>query len=357
MVSEPRTDEITAEGTPDNDGSDNDELDPNVFMADDDDGQNSTVNSSGDANLAKKAASDDPALAKNETRAVNTIRVFMMLLLVGVAAAVSYFAYEVTRATERETFESTFFDQATKVTETFSLNADRRMTALLSFSQFITTYALSSGETFPLVTVPGFERQATYALKLADSPALLVFPIVTTENRSAWESYSNASQGWMQESLQAQSEISAAVEGEEDDIDALRENSGYDEGLNEDSAVVDEREEQGLITPIIFKVDPATGDVAMEDGPGPYAPIWQHAPVLPVPLLVNFNSWSHPTRFRELAALVQTQEPLLSSAADFRDEDPLTANRKTVMNLFLNRWKNGVRPLFLSATSISPPMG
>lgn len=32
---------------------------------------------------------------------------------------------------------------------------------------------------------------------------------------------------------------------------------------------------------------------------------------------------------------------MISSAADFRDEDPLTANRKAVMDLFLNRWRNG----------------
>jgi hypothetical protein len=32
---------------------------------------------------------------------------------------------------------------------------------------------------------------------------------------------------------------------------------------------------------------------------------------------------------------------MISSAADFRDEDPLTANRKAVMGLFLDRWRNG----------------
>ena len=32
---------------------------------------------------------------------------------------------------------------------------------------------------------------------------------------------------------------------------------------------------------------------------------------------------------------------MISAAADFRDEDPLTANRKAVMDLFLNRWRNG----------------
>jgi len=285
----------------------------------------------------------DPALAQHETRAVNITRVFMLLVLVGVAATVSYFAFEYTRETEQEFFESSFVDQATKLTEAFSTNADKRMTALRSFSQSITTYSLSSGNRFPFVTVPDFERQAAYALKLSDSPALLMFPVVTAENRSEWEMYSNSSQGWLQDSWQAQSEVLGELrEAERDEIDALRDETGYDEGLNLDTEDADQRIEDRVITPIIFKVDSATGGVALEDGPGPYAPIWQHAPVLSAPSLVNFNSWSHPTRYRELTTLLQIQKPLLSSAADFRDDDPLTANRKMVMNLFLNRWQNGV---------------
>jgi hypothetical protein len=317
-----------------------------------DHGENSTVYST-DQILKHNDAADDPALAHKETRAVNIIRVFMMLVLVGVAATVSYFAFEFTRQNEQELFERTFEDQATKVTETFTANADKRITALQGFSQLITSYTLSSGEQFPMVTVPDFERQAAYALKLSDSPALLTFPIVTAEQRSQWELYSNSSQDWLQESWRAQSDLLNQVEGEDAAIDALREDSGYDEGLNTDTEVVDQREDQGLITPIIFKIDPATGDVALEDGPGPYAPIWQHAPILPSPLLVNFNSWSHPTRYRELTTLVQIQKPLLSSAADFRDNDPLTANRKAVMNLFLNRWKNGVGWLYSGVTFMS----
>ena len=285
----------------------------------------------------------DPALAKNETRAVNIARVFMVLVLVGVAATVSYFAFEYTRESEEELFESSFLDQATKLTEAFSSNADKRMTALRSFSQSITTYSLTSGNEFPFVTVPDFERQAAYALKLSYSPALLTFPVVTAGNRSEWELYSNSSQGWLQDSWEAQSEVlGQLLESERDEIDALREETGYDEGLNLDTEDADKRIEDRVITPIIFKVDAATGGAGLETGPGPYAPIWQHAPVLSVPSLVNFNSWSHPTRYRELTTLLQIQKPLLSSAADFRDDDPLTANRKMVMNLFLNRWQNGV---------------
>jgi class 3 adenylate cyclase len=303
-----------------------------------DDGASDTVYS---VDIKGENAKDEPALAKNENRAVNIIRVLMVFVLVGVAVAVSYSAYHITSDSEDELFETTFKDQAAKVKETFEANADRRMAALASFSQTITSYAVSSGSVFPQVTLPDFERQAAFALKLSDAAALLTFPIVQAEDRMGWQQYSNASQGWLTESWEAQSEVMGTLTGEQGDIDELRDNSNYNEGLMMDEEAADDLAAQKLITPMIFKVDPATGSVALEDGPGPYAPIWQHAPVLPIAQLVNFNSWSHPTRARELTALVQTQQPLLSSAADFRDDDPLTASRKSVMNLFLNRWMNG----------------
>lgn len=302
---------------------------------DDDDG---SVSSS---TKTKKGKNEHDALAKNETRAVNCVRAIMVLLLIGVAVTSSYFAYDIATESEQEIFETTFFDQATKVTEAFAANADRRMSALESFSQMMTTHAASTGQTFPFVTVSDFERQAAYALKLSDSPALLTFPIITKENRSAWELYANASQGWVSDSLEAQAQLIGTVEGEDEAITNLREDNNYDGGLGEEEGVGAERQAQGLITPIIFKID-QNGEAALETGDGPYAPIWQHAPMLPVPFLVNFNSYSHPTRYRELALLAQIATPMLSSAADFRDNDPLTANRKEVMNLFLNRWQNGV---------------
>ena len=65
------------------------------------------------------------------------------------------------------------------------------------------------------------------------------------------------------------------------------------------------------------------------------------APAIPISVLVNFNTFSHPARIRELTSFLKYQKMLISSAADFRDDDPLTANRKAVMDLFLNRWQNG----------------
>ena len=50
--------------------------------------------------------------------------------------------------------------------------------------------------------------------------------------------------------------------------------------------------------------------------------------------------------------LLEIQKPLLSSAADFRDDDPLTANRKMVMNLFLNQQTTAETPVSFTSMGV-----
>lgn len=247
-------------------------------------------------------------------------------------------------------------DQGTKVVDTFSQNAERRLEALQAFSQQITSYALYSNSTWPFVTLPDFERHAAYTLKLAEVVALLTFPIITAETRAEWQTYSVANQGWLAEGLA----IQQAIEDEE--------TLNFLQGQFEKGNVTG----QGLKLPrsctrsrqvsdsahlgtsmsthnrrlrshdrFFYSNLKGTTQAEPEDGPGPYAPIWQIAPAIPVGVLINFNSLSHPARTRELTSLIQSEKMMISSAADFRDEDPMTANRKSVMGLFLDRWQNG----------------
>lgn len=59
---------------------------------------------------------------------------------------------------------------------------------------------------------------------------------------------------------------------------------------------------------------------------------------------MNFNSLHYPARAKELTAFMdetRTTQLLMSKAVDFKNEDPETANRKSILELFLNRWRNG----------------
>ena len=285
---------------------------------------------------------EDLQLAKGETRAVNTLRLLVFLVLVAVAALVSLSVFLFTRGTEKDTFETRFTDQAGKVVDAFQANADRRLGALQGFSQQMTSHAVSANETFPFVTLPDFERRASYTLKLADSVAMLIFPIIRGEQRADWEAYSVANQAWLTEGLAVQAEIQSDSKKIDDSEEIEHLQDRFDAG-----GVVEEGESDTLlndmqITPVIYRLAPGTADAAPETGNGPYTPIWQLAPAAPISPLINFNTLSHPSRVNELTALLVTGQILISSAADFKDSlNPAVANRKEVMNLFLHRWKDG----------------
>jgi hypothetical protein len=51
---------------------------------------------------------------------------------------------------------------------------------------------------FPFVTIPSFEQRAAAVLSLSNALEITLHPIVTSENRRAWEKYSvGEDKSWM----------------------------------------------------------------------------------------------------------------------------------------------------------------
>jgi hypothetical protein len=189
---------------------------------------------------------------------------------------------------------------------------------------------LSKNVSFPFVTLPNFERKAAYTIQLAQVLSLMIFPIVQAEQRPEWECYSVENQGWLSEGLSLQTNVD--LEGEAEGVSQL--NGQAIGGTLERDPYVDPS-----IPPFIFSIDPQTTAAVMETGKGPYAPIWQIAPAIPVPVIINFNVFQHPSYIESIFAFMEAQTTLLSRASDFTDDsDPGTAERKAVTNLFMNRW-------------------
>jgi len=270
-------------------------------------------------------------LAHKENKAVKTLRLIVFFVLFCTAIAVSLSVFFYSRKQELDSFEYGFTEHAGKIIDAFQANSERRLSALRALSQQFTTHALAAGETFPEVTLPDFERNAAYTLRLADVAAVLVYPVVSAEQRKTWEAYSVKQQDWLTEGLAIQ-EIAKAAQGDnkvDDDNESVQllNDKFHDKGVT-DSETEKEIFNETRITPVIFKVDPGTSEAASETGPGPYFPLWQVAPAIPTFALINFNGISHPSRVHELTTMMKTEGILISRAADLRDDDPLTANRK-----------------------------
>lgn len=277
------------------------------------------------------ATNSSLAIAVGETRAVVCLRVVIALVLLGVALGVSLSVYLHTQQTETDNFHQQFQDNALKLIGSFRLNAERRVGAIDSLATMITSHMLDSPFDFwPLITMPHFERRASFTLDQAQVISLMLLPLVTQDTRDQWETYATYKQGWLQESLAYQEEeglVEAALAAQDE------------EALETVGQIGDGIQNKG-INPHIWRLNGLKA--GEETGKGPYLPIWQHSPAIPVSDALNLNLLSHPAFAHQCYTVLRRQESLIGKALDFSDEtNPMVAGRKAILNLYLNRWKGG----------------
>ena len=70
----------------------------------------------------------------------------------------------------------------------------------------ITATAVANNSTWPFVTIDQFQQRSASTLSLSGCLYLYLAPIVTDENRLAWEEYSVANTGWLTEGREYQAE-------------------------------------------------------------------------------------------------------------------------------------------------------
>lgn len=195
-------------------------------------------------------------IGNKETQQVSYTRILVMLVLLGVAAAVCVVVYMFSRQVEHDSFETNFVDKASKLASEFEDGARRRLSAVEALGAQITSFSLSSNQTWPNVVLPDFERMSDFTMEQSDVLSIIIFPMVTREDRASWEAFSVENQEWLVDGLLEQGIYTA--EWDLESIAILEETWG-------------ESDEYLRIREEIFKVD-GTGR-AEENGPGPYAPV------------------------------------------------------------------------------------
>jgi class 3 adenylate cyclase len=132
-----------------------------------------------------------------------------------------------------------------------------------SLSQGLMAFAEGANQVWPFVTLPLFEAQVDSLIDLSTNWVSLV-PLVEEAERQAWEAYTVANHGWIQESLSLLSSSSSQKKDSSSDI-----------------------------IPYIFRTDFNGTSVAPfrdEVPPEPYyAPTWQTSPAVNATTMVNFN--------------------------------------------------------------------
>mmetsp|Transcript_12076 Transcript_12076/g.23087 ORF Transcript_12076/g.23087 Transcript_12076/m.23087 type:complete len:851 (-) Transcript_12076:163-2715(-) len=257
---------------------------------------------------AQAAMNERKQLAQRETRLVGRLRLYLLVFLAITAALCGWATYKYTRAVEVDEFESRFASIADSVSDSFHNAVERKLGALDALSVSVTSYAKQSGETFPTVTLPDFETRGANTRILADGVYVFWLPLVKDDQRAAWEAYAYQKHAHLYQSFGTE----VMLRTMQDQSFGLLEQqgSGGEGGAGGNpgsSRMLSEQEMEMTFMAQDFDTL-MTSSRRLQDGAfqtyiptiwnfqgpqppgsGPFFPMWQVSPVVPLVGLLNFN--------------------------------------------------------------------
>ena len=99
-----------------------------------------------------------------------------------------------------------FLGSAATVIASFQSILDEKIAAIAAFGVTMTATAVTNNSTWPFVTIDQFQQRSASTLSLSGCLFLELAPVVTDENRLAWEEYSIDNIGWLSEGRKYQAE-------------------------------------------------------------------------------------------------------------------------------------------------------
>jgi hypothetical protein len=178
-----------------------------------------------------------------------------------------------------------FTDYANEIESVSAYNSKSVLLELKSLSASITSYALDSNSSWPMVTVPHIEIRGERMRGLTGASAVAISPLVT--NLEAWNEYAVESQGWIQESYYLRGEEQPA----------------------------------SRIPPGMFSrpIDEDGGTKTRVDSPNQaalYSPLWQLSAAPHDVSIINFNLMSDEIFSKLLRIMISSRTPVLSEVFD-----------------------------------------
>ena len=130
-------------------------------------------------------------IADKESRAVGKLRLIVFLALLLASVTVCVIIYSLTRKGEMNEFEVQFRGVGERVTKTFDSIATERWGALGALRVAAMAEAIDKDSLWPFVTLSSFERRAATAKRLANTLDIVMYHIVTVENKEKWIEYAD----------------------------------------------------------------------------------------------------------------------------------------------------------------------
>eukprot|EP00934_Nitzschia_sp_Nitz4_P002763 Nitzschia sp. Nitz4//scaffold207_size38617//10//3538//NITZ4_007669-RA/size38617-snap-gene-0.0-mRNA-1//1//CDS//3329541587//2753//frame0 len=237
---------------------------------------------------------------------VSCAKAFVLLLLVACAAVASAAAFKRTSKYISDNFDSKFQAYVTSVAEVSQFRMEDDFSSMDNMALALTSYASASEATWPYVTMPAFEVQASTLRGRLNSEWVSLVTLVEEDDRQAWEDYSVEEQKWISESLE----------------------------------YADEEDFGNSIVPYIFRIDKETGESYRDnvEPNGFYAPIWQITPPSDAYDQVNFNSFDTKDFALLFSTMLTTGQ---STLAGFKTDSELSSPVSLAATPIYSSYVNG----------------
>jgi Adenylate and Guanylate cyclase catalytic domain len=267
-------------------------------------------------------------LARQENKAVRLLRVLVFVVLSSTAATVAMGVHRYSSNDQHSNFSTDFDAHAAKLLESFHDSVERKLEAVDALAVTVTSHAIQSGSTWPNVTLPDFAVRVANTRILADAVVVNFYPLVTDDTRAGWEAYYKANryrydiefeQDQRQQALQdARFNTTTTLEDVDDDDGSQ---GGATRQLLQQQPAVIEFDMLGLpISNSIFNLQEDGFTLPAPANSGPYLPVWQVSPVVPMQSLLNFNALSHPAGKGAYTELIRSEQPVLGMADNLNQE-------------------------------------
>jgi class 3 adenylate cyclase len=144
-----------------------------------------------DAISSDDADSDETnKIVESESTAIFRFRLLAFLVMLFAAVGVSLTLYFLTADSENDEYHVQYDESVIKVITAFE-EAGQKLAAISSLSVAATSYARSQPYTaWPFVTLNDFQQRAANIRELSNTLFLSIIPVISEEDRPAWEDYS-----------------------------------------------------------------------------------------------------------------------------------------------------------------------
>jgi hypothetical protein len=279
-----------------------------------DDSESESVSTSDDASCSNEDADLDGTndIVKSESTAVFRLRFLVFMAMLFAAVGVSLAVYFVTANNENEEYHAQYDGSASKIITSFEEIAGKKLAAISSLSVAATSYARSQpNTTWPFVTLNDFQQRAANIREFSNSLYVRIIPVISEEDRPAWEDYSVKNIGWLDEARAYQEEKGLGFRA----LQAANDSQGS--SLDFSSGIGDK----------IYTIGP--DGPLVDQGAGPYFPLWQESPHFGRDM-TNFNVASYPAYAAYAKKSVETGKMTMSGLdtavpGDINDPDLTTS--------------------------------